>query len=131
MKVISDIRQEKPLLKKEIGAVLKGRDARKEETERSKTLLRVTRKQLNHVEQWGRKWNLRIWDLEDDERNESVADCIDRVVEFFRKELGLTKFPHGCIDDAQRLDRFNSGKQRSEALINVMNESFKKKNNQW
>ena len=108
---IFDIQIENEKLKQQIHTLLKERNEWKEEAERTKTNLRKMRKQLNHTEQWGRKWNLRIWGLQDG-KEETAEETIAKVVSFIRFELGLADFQAEQIDIAHRLGRFKHGDRR-------------------
>ena len=110
--IIFELRQENDKLRKQVESLTREKDNIKEEAERSKVNLRQTKMQLNQVEQWGRKWNLRIWGLRDDVRNEPVEECSARVTRFFHEELGLSSFNADSIDIAHRMGRFNDYSRR-------------------
>ena len=110
--MIFELQQENDILKKQVASLTKEKESMREEMERARVSLRQTRMQLNQSEQWGRKWNLRIWGIRDDDRAEPVEECIVRVTRFFQEELGLTNFDPSSVDIAHRMGRFDNSTRR-------------------
>ena len=109
---IFDLQQENEKLRKQVGTLMIERQDLKEENERMKTSLRRIKMQRNHLEQWTRKWNIRIWGLKDDE-TETVGNCMSKVISFFQCELGLTNFAPDRLDVAHRLGRYRQSQNRA------------------
>ncbi|XP_033727750.1 uncharacterized protein LOC117317072 [Pecten maximus] len=66
----------------------------------------------NDLEQHGRKNSIRIVGLEDSNRNETVEDCVGKIVSFVKDKLKVA-ICKSDIDIAHRLGPFQRGKPRS------------------
>ena len=109
---IYSLQQENDKLRKQVDNLMNDKQDLKAENERVKSTMRKMKMQHNHLEQWSRKWNVRIWGLQDEER-ETTDNCISKVTNFFRCELGLSDFPPDRIDVAHRLGKFRETQKRA------------------
>ena len=109
---IFDLQLENEALKKQVAQLLKERSDLSEENEKIKATMRKTNQQLNNLEQWTRKWNLRIWGLKDEDR-ETTETSAEKVVGFLRFELGLSDMTTDKIDIAHRLGKYRPNEDRA------------------
>ncbi|XP_021372694.1 uncharacterized protein LOC110462821 [Mizuhopecten yessoensis] len=67
---------------------------------------------LNDLEQHGRKNTIRIVGLEDSNKNETVEECVEKIVKFVYDKLNVT-IVEADIDIAHRLGVYQRGKPRN------------------
>ena len=108
-----DLQQENVQLKKQVEMMKKEMERMKESLAETRFLARQAYRHANHVEQWGRRWNVRIWGITGDSREETLSECMNRVASFFHLQLGLVHFDMNNIDIAHRIGRYQPKSDRA------------------
>ncbi|KAL8620472.1 hypothetical protein ACOMHN_048405 [Nucella lapillus] len=119
---------ERVKLKEEVDVMKKpNADLFKKLNQQEKQIVTLTRAQ-NDVEQHGRKWNLRVFNIPESkpEESESSAECAKKVCHIFSTMVGASVSEED-IEIAHRVgQRMTSGSTRSRAIIVIFHSRQKK-----
>ena len=107
-----ELRCENDQLRMDVAFLKKEREEMKEHIQAAQKQLRLEEERRNHLEQWGRQWNLRIWGIGGDKRNESAKECISRVIHFLQSHLNIHDVTMDAIEIAHRLGKHKEGNDR-------------------
>ena len=69
-----------------------------------------TEKELNDLEQYGRRWSVRIFGVEEPDAKETVEDCTEKAVGVFRDMIGLQDITSDDIEMCHRTGSLEKAK---------------------
>jgi len=110
---VFELQCENERLRKEADYSKKEREKLKEKMFEIEQRQRRTTSRLNDLEQYGRRWNLRIWGIEGDSKNETTEESMRKVVQFIRERLEIHDVHEESIEIAHRLGTYRLRENRA------------------
>ena len=108
---VFDLQDRNKNLEKQVKAQEEEKNKLKSEIDRERARVDVAIKSINKLEQYQRTNNVRIFGLDDKDRNEFPRQTETKVISLLRNKLGITVEPRD-IEACHRLGRFSPSANR-------------------